>query len=128
MTDLNSDGLPILLGIKKGDSIDFSGSLVDLDGVAIDATGWSIRAEMYDDTNSIKKGSSLVTGGAQSQAEWIDALQGVFQIHLDALETNVFAETANFEIEIETASGKRFTIYQAEIQFQEGRINWDDVS
>lgn len=128
MTNINSDGLPIIEGLKKGDSIDFSGPITDLDGVAIDTTSWLIRAEMYDDTNSIKKGSVLVSGGANAQAEWVDPLLGTFQIHFLALETNIFITTANFEIELETSLGKRFTVYQAEIQFDIGRINWDSVT
>ena len=124
----NSEGLPIIEGIKLGDSIDFEGTVVDTGGTAIDCTGWLIRAEMYDDKKSIKKGSAGVTGGADEQAEWSDAANGVFQVHFLNNETNVFATEATIEVEVETSASKRFTVYQGELQFDPSRISWTDVT
>jgi hypothetical protein len=126
--DYSTSELPTLSNIKKGDTVNFIATIVDSNGDAIDATNWLIRAEMYDDLHSIKKGSDLVSGGASSQAEWTSALDGVFKIYFGASETNIFNSTVNFEIEIETTDVERLTIYQSIIQFSDARIDWDDVS
>lgn len=122
-----SSDISTLSNIKKGDAINFAGALVDLDNVAIDTTNWLIRAEMYDDSQSIRKGSALVLGGDDSQAEWILETAGTFQIHFGNLETNIFSSTVSFEIKIETDTGERITIYQSLIEFSDSRINWSDV-
>lgn len=103
-----------------GDSIDFQCTLAD-----VDITGWKLRAELYDKSqHSVRKANTL-SGGSDSQIEITDAANGKFNIYIAKGETDEFKTKAFLEIEGETAAGKLYTIYQANVTLQEGQITWD---
>lgn len=119
---------------KKGDSIDINGS------VAQDITGWSIRAEIWDNTtaaispfgpNSIKKATSDITGGAVDQIEVTNVTTGTFIIYVDAGETTSMKGDIMLEIEVEdntSPTRKRFTIYRDFIHLFDEQLTWTDVT
>jgi hypothetical protein len=116
------------LTVYKGDAFQINGVVTDSGSSPIDCTGWSIRCEIYDETTSLKKGDATVTGGASTQAEWTDASSGEFSVYVSSGDTTSFSTSANIEIEVETDSGNKYTIYQNTINFTSTRINWTSIT
>jgi len=102
-----------------GDSIDLQCTLSD-----VDITNWKIRAELYDKSEHSVKKANTASGGDDTQVEITDGTNGKFTVYIAKDETSDFKTKSYFEIEGESPEGKLYTIYQANVSFQEGQITW----
>lgn len=115
----------VIEGIIKGDSIEFELTL------GFDITGYKIRAEIYDDCNHSIQLANDLSGGDDTQIEVTDATNGIFLVKVEKGKTDCFADTSNFELEIEDTTGKLTTVLcgdQNQIQFCRQQITWDQPS
>jgi hypothetical protein len=96
---------------------------INKDKNVIDITGWKFIAEIGDKTLTIKKASSGIIGGDDSQIKIIDAVNGKFEIYVDNDETKDFANKGYLEIAIFVNDRKK-TIYSNDINFAIPHIQW----
>jgi len=94
--------------------------------VNVDLTNWKIRAEMYDNNNSVRKGSSNVVNGGIDQIDITDPPNGKFTIKFYPSETVLFNK-ANLEVELEDPDGNKYTIIQTKVYLKAERITWSSV-
>lgn len=102
----------------KGDSIDLEVT------ANTNITDWEIRAELYDDTGNSVKIANTEAGGSDDEIEIIDATNGIFELHIASGLTDNFDNDAFLEIEKVDANGKKLTIYQGDIKFNNQKIDW----
>ena len=115
------------LTLVKGDSISLD---VEID---TDITGWSIRAEIFDECgNCIRLATSNITGGSDDQIEITETAtdQSFFRISVPKGKTTCFNKDSKIEIEAETPESvggelEKNTIFQGKIIFLVEEITWD---
>lgn len=108
----------------KGDSILLEASS------PVDLTGWKLRCEIYDSSNTIKLATSS-SGGSDDQIkiDSVSATKSIFTIKVPAGATVEFADCAKIEIEAETDNivggvPEILTLLQDEITFKAQKITW----
>ena len=111
-------------GITKGDTIFFKIQVHE------NITGWKIRAELYDCSNSIKL-ANTASGGSDSQILVDDVAEGIFTVIIPKNETDCFDKQSHLEIEIEDNHADQFTIMNGEdtvVNLKCQRIKWSTPS
>jgi len=114
----------------RGDTIEMSFQLYrdKSENEYWDLTGAQIRFELRNGAKKIKKGSVLVTGGSDEQIQIINAAQGSFIVYITKDESIELAVgTYQFEIEVTTSEGKRYTVLQDKLSIKEHYITWQNV-
>ena len=91
-----------------------------------DISSWKIRAELYDRLDvKIRKGTSNVTGGDDTQIKVDNSDPKKFTIYIASGDTDLLNKRANFEIELESPTGETLTRLQDDVRILDQRINWD---
>ncbi len=107
----------------KGDAAVFKYT-VSKSGVAEDIAGWKILAEIGDSSGTeIKKATSNVVGGSDSDILITDAANGKFSVFLDTDETVNFRDLGYIETAALVGSNKN-TLSFKEISFNTPKITW----
>lgn len=92
-------------------------------------TGYEIRFVLVNGLSEIKKGTSNVTGGAVDQIEITTPASGLFKVILKSIDTATISKGIHqYEIEITSATGEKYTILQDTISFETALINWEDIT
>jgi uncharacterized membrane-anchored protein len=113
----------------RGDSVLLNYQILQDDGTPFDLTNWQIRAELTDTQKQvrIKKASSNVPGGSESQIKIVNAVNGEIQVRIESSETqNLIPNTIyNFEVEITNLSqGLKYTVVRDQFMVLEDIIDW----
>lgn len=89
-------------------------------------TNHEIRFQL-DSSPAIKKATANVVGGSDEQIRILDALKGVFLVVITKEESeNLSPKDYNFEIEITTPSGARYTVLQSSLRILQDIVTWEN--
>lgn len=90
-------------------------------------TGNDIRFQL-NSTPAIKKGSENVPGGSNEQISILDATKGQFRVTIAKDESSELSvQDYNYEVEITTDTGARYTVLQSSLRIVEESINWEEI-
>lgn len=114
--------------IYIGDTWEFEYIIKDSQGQVIDLVNYNIRAAIKDSVNTvIKIGSSKVSGGSIEQIT--GDVNGILNLVFPKEKTVLTkAGRAMLEVEITSATGKRYTAVQTNYDIKLGFIDWDAVT
>jgi hypothetical protein len=89
-----------------------------------DLTNHQIRFQLNGPT-AIKKATVNVTGGGDDQIKILDATHGKFLIIVTKIESDTLTPNDyDYEIELTTPEGERFTILQNPIRIMQDIVTW----
>lgn len=76
----------------------------------------------------IKKATANVVGGSDEQIKIIDASKGIFLVIILKEESSALdVGTSDFEIQVDTAEGKRFTVLVDKLAIKKEIIIWEII-
>lgn len=91
-------------------------------------TNNKIRFELHSSPTSIKKATANVTGGADAQILVTNATQGIFIVTIAKTETVALTVgDYEFEIQIDKADGKRYTVLSSSLRLLAELITWENI-
>lgn len=95
--------------------------------VNTDISTWKIRAEVYDNKdNCIRLATSNITGGADSQIEITDGVNGKFTVKITKNTTDCFSDKSFIEIHREDTDGKVKTFIKKQLPLIDDQIEWTE--
>lgn len=116
ITDFKGDSATIKLTVKDSST-----------GEVVSIPSWPIVCEIWDDSgNSIRKATSNISGGADSQITRTDEAKGELEIYIDKGETTSFNNATYIEVAMLLGLAKD-TIYRGEIKLKKPRITWETI-
>lgn len=97
-----------------------------------DLTGHQIRFELYRDSTSIKKATANVSGGSIAQINILDAVNGLFMVTINALESVTLTANTEYLIEIQVTDIVSVpnivtTVYNGKLFISPERITWSGI-
>jgi len=99
-----------MTNIYRGDTWEFEYCITDKDNKAIDLTTWQVKAGIMDSKDLIKIKRNKLAGGSNAELEVLDT-KGNVLITYEKEDTELITPgNINFEIEITSNVGKRYTV------------------
>jgi hypothetical protein len=91
-----------------------------------DLTDYKIRFQLIDGTVVIKKATANVSGGSSDEINITNPTLGKFIVVITTLEsTNLSPDDYTYQIQIESPTGKKYTVLQDSIRILPALINWE---